>query len=196
MPRASKFGDEIHSDVWGPSPIQTPGHKEYYVSFTNDHTCWTHLQLLATKAGIFEAYKDFEAWAKLQFGIPAIKTLRSDRGGEYLGKAFSQHLRSQGTEWRLTVHDMPKYNGVSERLNQTLLEQTCALLHSSKLPKSLWGEVINHAVWLKNRTVTQGLPDGKTPFEMLYGKKPNLRKLYEWGNQVWVHTLGGSKLDG
>ena len=24
-PRASKFGDEIHSDVWGPLPVQTPG---------------------------------------------------------------------------------------------------------------------------------------------------------------------------
>ena len=52
-PRASKFGDEIHSDVWGPSPIQTPGHKEYYVSFTDDHIRWTHLQLLATKNGVF-----------------------------------------------------------------------------------------------------------------------------------------------
>ena len=37
-PRAAKFGDEIHSDVWGPSPVQTPGHKDYYVSFTDDHT--------------------------------------------------------------------------------------------------------------------------------------------------------------
>ena len=44
--------------------------------------------------------------------------------------------------------------------------------------------------------VTQGLPDRKTPFKMLYGKKPNLRKLYEWRNQVWVHTPGGSKLNG
>ena len=195
-PRASKFGDEIHSDVWGPSPIQTPGHKEYYVSLTNDHTHWTHLQLLATKDGIFEAYKDFKAWAKLQFSIPAIKTLHSDRWAKYLGKAFSQHLQSQRTERKLTIHDTPEYNGVSEHLNWTLLEQTHTLLHSSKLPKNLWGEVINHAVWLKNRMVTWGLPDEKTPFEMLYGKKPNLRKLYEWGNQVWVHTLGGSKLDG
>ena len=97
MPRASKFGDKIHSDIWGLSPIQTPGHKEYYVSFTNNHTCWTHLQLLATKDGIFEAYKDFKAWAKLQFGIPAIKTLCFDRKGEYLGKAFSQHLQSTPT---------------------------------------------------------------------------------------------------
>lgn len=37
-PRTSKFGNEIHSDVWGPSPVQTPGQKEYYVSSTDDHT--------------------------------------------------------------------------------------------------------------------------------------------------------------
>ena len=66
-----------------------PGHKEYYISFTDDSTKWTHLQLLATKDGVFKAYKNFEAWAKLHFKIPTFKTLHSDRGGEYLGKAFS-----------------------------------------------------------------------------------------------------------
>ena len=122
QPRALKFGDEIHSDVWGPSPVQTPGHKEYYVSFTDDHTRWTHLTLLATKNEVFEAYKTFEAWAKLHFDIQAFKILRSDRGGEYLGTTFSSYLASKGTLRKLTVHDTPEYNGVSERLNQTLLE--------------------------------------------------------------------------
>ena len=70
------------------------------------------------------------------------------------------------------------------------------LLHSSKLPKNLWGEAITHVVWLKNRTVTCGLPEGKMPYEMLYDKKPSMSGLYEWGNKVWIHTLGGSKLDG
>ena len=28
MPRASEFGEEINSDLWGPSPVQTPGKKE------------------------------------------------------------------------------------------------------------------------------------------------------------------------
>ena len=70
-PRVEKSGDEIYSDVWGPSPIQTPGHKSYYVSFTGDHTRWIHLQLLATKDGIFQAYKDFKAWAKLHSKILA-----------------------------------------------------------------------------------------------------------------------------
>ena len=31
---------------------------------------------------------------------------------------------------------------------------------------------------------------------MLYNKKPNLKGLYEWGKQVWVHTSEGTKLDG
>ena len=195
-PRAVHFGDEIHSDVWGPSPIQTPGRKEYYVSFTDDHTRWTHLQLLGTKDGTFQAYKDFESWAKLHHSIPTFKTLRSDRGGEYLGKQFSSYLQSQGTTRKLTVHDTPEYNGISERLNRMLLERTRALLHASKLPKNLWGEAVTHVVWLKNRTPTRALPDGKTPYEMLYGKKPNLKNLHEWGTEVWVHTTEGSKLDG
>ena len=31
---------------------------------------------------------------------------------------------------------------------------------------------------------------------MLYDKKPSMSGLYEWGNKVWIHTPGGSKLDG
>ena len=30
---------------------------------------------------------------------------------------------------------------------------------------------------------------------MLYNEKPNMRELQEWGNQVWIHTPGGTKLD-
>ena len=55
------------------------------------------------------------------------------------------------------------------------------MLHSCKLPKNLWGETITHVVWLKNRTTTCALPEGKTPYEMMYGKKPNLKDLHEWG---------------
>src|SRR5271168_1793825 len=69
------------------------------------------------------------------------------------------------------------------------------MLFSSGLPKSLWGEAVNHAVYLKNRSSTRIL-DGKTPYEVFYGVKPNLRGLPEFGTKVWVHTPEGSKLDG
>ena len=83
--RAAKFSDKIHSDIWGASPIQTPGHKNYYVSFTDDHTRWTYIELLVMKDSILQAYKCFEAWAKLHIKIPTFKVLHSDQGGEYMG---------------------------------------------------------------------------------------------------------------
>ena len=90
-PQASAFGEEIHSDVWGKSPVMTPGYKGYCVSFTDDYSRWTHLKLLAMKDETFEAYQDFEAWANTQHDAK-IMHLRSDRGGEYLDGEFSKHL--------------------------------------------------------------------------------------------------------
>ena len=76
-PQASAFCEEIHSNMWGKSPVMMPGHKEYYMSFTDDYSCWTHLKLLATKDETFEAYQDFEAWANTQHGTK-IMCLQSD----------------------------------------------------------------------------------------------------------------------
>ena len=120
------------------------------MSFTDDHTRWTHLALLHLKDKTFKAYKDFESWAKTQHKVVVIKCLHSDRGGEYLDGEFGKHLKAKGTIRKLTTHDTPEYNGVAERLNRTLLEHTRAMLHASKLPRHLWGEAVTHAVWLKN----------------------------------------------
>ena len=114
------------------------------------------------------SYKSFEAWAMTQQHCKSIKILCSDRGGEYLSHAFNEHLDQAGTARKLTVHDTPQLNGVAEHLNRTLLERIHALMYSSGLPRTLWGEALRHANWLKNRTATRAL-DGKTPFEALYG---------------------------
>ena len=91
------FSNEVHSDVWGPTPVQTPGHKSYYASFTNDFTWYTHITLLTAKSDMFNAYKAYKVWAKMQHDIK-IKCLQSDRGGEYLSKEFTTHLKSKGTK--------------------------------------------------------------------------------------------------
>ena len=191
--RAKEYGGEIHSDVWGPSSVRTQGGRRYYVSFTDDATRETRLYLLRKKDETFATYKQYEAWVKTHRDMP-IKILRSDRGGEYLSGVFIKHLANQGTTHKLTVHDTPEENGVSERLNGILLEKVRAMLHASGLPKSLWGEAVRHAVWLKNRTSTKAL-DGKTPFEAVHGEKPDLSDLHEWGCRVWVHDASQSKLD-
>ena len=105
------------------------------------------------------------------------------------------YLQKQGTEQKLTVHDTSSQNGVAERKNRTILERVRALLHASGLPKNLWGEAARHVVWLMNRTSTKAV-DGKTPYEAIFGKKPNLRGLKEWGEKCWVRVEDGDKLGG
>ena len=110
-------------------------------------------------------------------------------------RAFTQFLREQGTERRLTTHDTPQHNGVAESLNRRLLERVRALLHHSSSPKTLWAEALHFMVWLKNRTSTQALGNRTTPFEKLTGTKPNLSGIPKWGQIIWVHSGTGSKLD-
>ena len=188
-PPAEKFGDEIHTDVWGPSRTPTRQGRHYFVTFTDDATRYTICFLIRTKDEAFEAYKSFEAWALTQEHCTGIKVLRSDRGGEYLSSTFDKHLADAGTARKLTTHDTPQLNGVAERLNRTLLERIRAFAHEGTLPKSYWGEALRHAAWLKNRTATRAL-DGKTPFEALFGKPPDISKNVDIIYDLVYHILG------
>src|ERR1700683_5107631 len=109
-----EIGGWVHSDVWGPAPVQTINSREYYTSYTDDRSRYTHVYLLRTKNQNFDAYKNYEAELRTQRGAH-IKRLRSDRRGEYLSGPFDEHLAKSGTLQSLTVHDTPEYNGVSER---------------------------------------------------------------------------------
>src|SRR5713226_9800749 len=95
---------------------------------------------------------------------------------------------------KLTAHDTPQLNGITECLNCTLLEQIHAFTHTSGLPKSLWGRALRHATWLKNWMATCSL-DGKTPFKALYSRLPDLSAICTWGSPVLVHNANGLKLD-
>jgi transposase InsO family protein len=114
-----------------------------------------------------------------------VKILHSDRGGEYLGKEFVLHLNSKGMKQKLTVHDTPQHNGVAERRNRTILERIRALLYSTGLPRTLWGEAARHVVWLMNRSSTKAVV-GMTPYEAAFGRRSNLSEVHEWGECVWV----------
>jgi hypothetical protein len=73
---------------------------------------------------MLEMYKEYVAWIYTQHGVQ-IKCLWLDQGGEYTGSVFSKFLMEQGTEHRLTMHDMQQHNGVVESLNHCLMECIC-----------------------------------------------------------------------
>ncbi|KAJ8585859.1 hypothetical protein M405DRAFT_709423, partial [Rhizopogon salebrosus TDB-379] len=69
------------------------------------------------------------------------------------------------------------------------------MLHESGLPRTLWGEAVRQAIWLKNHTPTKAL-DGGTPLEAATGKKLNLHAVWPWGSRIWVRIARGTKLGG
>jgi len=89
-------------------------------------------------------YCSFEAWACIQNLCAAIKVLHSDCGSEYLSATFDKHLIDAGTAHQLTVHNTPQFNGIAEHLNQMLMEEMHALLHTSSMLQNLWGEALHH----------------------------------------------------
>ena len=70
-------GEEIHSDLWGPAPVESLGRKRYYISFTDDYSRYTTVYFLATKDEAFKSYLIYEAWLLTQYSIK-IKCLNSD----------------------------------------------------------------------------------------------------------------------
>jgi transposase InsO family protein len=73
--------------------------------------------LLVTKDEALAAFNAFQARAKVEAGRK-IGTLRTDRGGEFTARSFTDHCTKQGMQRHLTAPYTPEQNGVVERRNQ------------------------------------------------------------------------------
>ena len=75
--RATVFGGEVHSDLWGKSPVESKGGKNYMDTYIDDKTRLTHIYFLQMKDEQPIAYKGYEAWVDNHMGA-RIKILNSD----------------------------------------------------------------------------------------------------------------------
>ena len=75
--RCPAVGDEVHSNLWGPAPVESIGCKRYYFSFMDDHSRYMNIYFLHSKDEAFNFYKIYEAWLSTQQNAK-IKSLYSD----------------------------------------------------------------------------------------------------------------------
>jgi len=86
-----------------------------------------------------------------------LQTIRSDNGKENTNDIFDKFCEEAGIEHQFTVPYTPQQNGVSERKNRSIMEMTRCMHHEKELPKKLWAETANTAVFLLNRLPTRVL---------------------------------------
>ena len=86
-----------------------------------------------------------------------IKTLGTDRGGEFLSTQFDSFGKHHGIRRHLTIRRSPQQNGIVERKNQTIFEMTRSMLNDKKLPNDYWEEAVVVAIHILNISPTKAV---------------------------------------
>ncbi|KAG8477669.1 hypothetical protein CXB51_027663 [Gossypium anomalum] len=151
----------------------------YFILFIDDYFryCWAYFH--RSKYEVLSMFQKFKAAAETETGCK-LKTLRSDNGTEYTLSGFNIFCDEAGIRHQLTNTYTPQQNGVSERKNRSLMNMARCLLFEKNLPKTMWAEAVNTAVYIQNSLPTKALAH-KTPFEAWFGFKPSLAHMKVFG---------------
>jgi hypothetical protein len=184
--RATKVGGLVHSDLCGPLQVPSVSGCRYFMTITDDYSRYISVFPLRAKSDAFHA---FEGYCNRFFNLHQrhISAIRSDNGTEYRNRQFTEFCHLHGIHQQFTNVYSASQNGVSERINYTLLNPVRCMLSESKLPKSLWAEALSTAVYVRNRSPTSAVP-GKTPYEVWTGSKPDLAHLRVFGQRAYAHV--------
>jgi Integrase core domain/GAG-pre-integrase domain len=170
----------VYSDIGGPYTPKTLGGNKYYVTFLDSATKWAEIRLIKSKDEVYNCFLEYLALEERE-SRELLKRLHSDNGLEYKNKEFQALFAKKGIKATFSAPYAHEQNGAAEILNRTLITKVRSLLINAKLPKYLWGEALNAAVYLYNRTPHTAI-DYKTPYEAKYGKKPDLSHIKIWGS--------------
>lgn len=181
----------VHSDVCGPMPVSTYNGMRYFVIFVDDYTHMTVTYLMKNKSDVFDRFREFHAMATSHFNTK-MSRLRSDRGTEYTCGEMKKFCKENGIVMEVNPAHNPELNGTSERMNRTLLDKARSMLKDNRISESMWGEAVMTATYLTNRSPTRCLQD-KTPYELWFNKKPNLKSIRVFGCKAMAHNEGQKK---
>ncbi|KAJ0547538.1 putative RNA-directed DNA polymerase [Helianthus annuus] len=177
--KTKEIGDLVHLDVWGPYRVSSNEGFKYFLTVVDDYSRTVWCYLLKNKMEVFENITGFYELLLTQFK-KRVKIFRSDNGTEFVNNQMSSFLRGKGVLHQTTCAYTPQQNGVVERKHRHLLNIARALMFQGGLPLSFWSDCILTAVYLINRLPSSVLL-GKSPYEIVFGFKPSLTHLRNFG---------------
>ncbi|KAJ5101017.1 hypothetical protein N7456_007069 [Penicillium angulare] len=200
-PNARKFGrsGSVHFDLIQIDPGYN-GHRwitHFYIDGIRLHVAFTHER----KNGCQDAVKEFVAYARNQWNFP-IKAFRYDNERS-AGRTVEDYMAEEGFVVEHSVVGTPEQNSFAERSGGVIITVSRSLIIDSGLPKTLWPEAIQAAVWILNRSPTK-MPDGKwiIPYQealTLASNTPltpiNLANIRIYGCRAYVRKQGIPKAD-
>lgn len=183
--RANGLLELVHTDVCGPMQVASIGGARYFTTFIDDFSRKVYVYIIKRKSEVFEKFIEFKNRVENELN-KKIKIIRSDNGLEYVNQNFTNYLKKNGILHQTSNPYTPQQNGLSERMNRTLVERAKCMMLNADLPKNFWAEAVTTAAYIINRSPTHALSD-ITPHEVWTGQKPDLSNMRIFGCPAMVH---------
>ncbi|CAI7737128.1 unnamed protein product [Closterium sp. NIES-54] len=113
--------DVVHIDLYGPFWVAAKDGSLYFLLLKDRHTQFVWVMPVAKKSDVL---REFYKWLVLveRQAKKLVLMLRSDSGGEFLGKEFTDFVDGKGIVHDLTCPNTPQQNGMAEREMRTAVE--------------------------------------------------------------------------
>ena len=175
----------VSMDVCGPMTVPSFGGSKYAATFIDHATGYSIVRTVKSKADVTPAVKEVLTYMEKQ-AEASIKAVRTDNGTEYVNSELTTYLKEKGIAHQTSMPYTPEQNGTAERLNRTLINKVLPMLYSADLPPEAWAEAFITANYLRNLAPVSGKT--KTPWEMFFGRKPDVSTLRAFGATAYTHV--------
>ncbi|GJW91618.1 retrovirus-related pol polyprotein from transposon TNT 1-94 [Tanacetum coccineum] len=166
-------------DLCGPMRVASVNGKKYILVIVDDYSRFTWVKFLASKDEAPDFIIKFLKMIQIRLNA-TVRNIRTDNGTEFVNQTLRDYYEQVGISHETSVAQTPQQNGVVERRNRTLVEAARTMLIYAKAPLFLWAEAVATACYTQNRSIIRRR-HGKTPYELLHDRKPDLSYLHVFG---------------
>ncbi|CAI7742274.1 unnamed protein product [Closterium sp. NIES-53] len=135
----------VHIDLCGPFRVAAKDGSLFFLLLKDRHTRFVWMMLVTKKSDVL---REFQKWLVLveRQAKKSVLMLRSDQGGEFLGKEFTDFVDSKGIVHNLTCPYTPQQNGMAEREMSTAVESVRTMLLHMGVQHHWWHLALRQAV--------------------------------------------------
>ncbi|GJW83660.1 retrovirus-related pol polyprotein from transposon TNT 1-94 [Tanacetum coccineum] len=175
----------LYMGLFGPSAIRSYGGNRYTLVIVDNYSRYTWTRFLKDKTEAFDQFEIFSRKIQNQLGC-LIVSIRTDHGREFDNEVqFGEFCNANGITHNFSAPRTPQSNGVVERKNRTLQEMSRIMLNEQSLPQKFWCNAVDTSTYILNQILIRAIL-GKTPYELLRGRKPTLDYFRVFGSKCFI----------
>ncbi|GJU84919.1 retrovirus-related pol polyprotein from transposon TNT 1-94 [Tanacetum coccineum] len=145
----------LHMDLCGPMHVASVNGKKYILVIVDDYSRFTWVKFLRSKDEAPDFIIKFLKMIQVRLKV-LVRRIRIDNGTEFVNHTLSEYYEKVSISHETSVARSPQQNGVVER------------------------QAVATACYTQNRSIIR-LRHGKTPYELLHDKPPDLSFFHVFG---------------